>query len=197
MSKPLLQRSSGVLLIWLPVVLLISSGLFYIMLNKHAHHTQEKLLLLKQHNIWTAFTTSNGALEKRVAGEYEIVQNEAESPVILDTPRDTAIYYPDKEKKLPFQVLTSRLQWNGHFYFISTYISSTEITHLIIKVFATEAVILFLLLITIVVLNRKSSGRLWEPFFSTINAAANFDIVRNNQLKLPEETGTSEFDQLN
>ncbi len=197
MSKPLLQRNTRTLLIWLPVVLLISSGFFYIMLNKHARHAQEKLLLLKQQNTWNAFVSSSGALAKRITGEYNISETETIISANLGEPRDTVIYYPDKKKALPFQVLTGRFQWNGRTYYVSTYVSSTEIKHLIIKVFATEAVILLLLLIAIIVLNRKSSVRLWRPFFSTINAAEDFDLTGSNRLQLPEETGTTEFDRLN
>ncbi len=197
MSRPLLQRNTRTLLIWLPVVLLISSGLFYAMLNKHARHAQEKLLLLKQQNTWNAFVSTSGALEKHITGEYNIMEADAIPSANLGEPRDTAIYYPDKKKALPFQVLTSRFQWNGHSYYVSTFISSTEIKHLIIKVFATEAVILLLLLLAIILLNRKSSGRLWRPFFSTIHAAEDFDLTGSNHLQLPEETGTTEFDRLN
>jgi signal transduction histidine kinase len=115
----------------------------------------------------------------------------------MDQPRDTSVYYPARKASYPFQVLTSRLEWDGRPYYITTYVSSTEISHLIAKVFVTEAVILALLLLTIVILNRKSSRRLWQPFFSSMNAVERFDIVRNNQLNLPNETGTSEFDNLN
>lgn len=197
MSKPLLQRNTNVLLIWLPVVLLISSGIFYIMLRKHAHHAQEKYLLLKQQNVWNAFVVSSGTLEKNLKGEYDINEIDVTAPVTLDIPRDTSIFYPEKNQALPFQVYTSRFQWNGHLYLVSTYISSTETAHLIIKVFISEAVILFLLLGAILILSRKSSGRLWRPFISSITATENFDIVRNNQLRLPENTGTTEFDRLN
>src|SRR3546814_293504 len=189
MSKPLLQRNTNILLIWLPIVLLVSSGIFYVMLRKHAHHAEEKYLLLKQQNVWDRFTATSGALEKHIAGEFDISEGDALTTGMLNVPRDTAIFYPAEGKDLPFKVLTNRYQWNDRSYLVSTYISSTETTHLIIKVFASEAVILLVLLVAIVVLSRKSSGRLWQPFFSSISSAEKFDIVRNSHFQLPEEIG--------
>lgn len=197
MSKPLLQRNSNTLLTWLTVILLAASGIFYVMLRKHAHHAEERYLLLKQKNIWNEFVATSGNLVKHISGEYDIVSNDTATPAPLDMQRDTIISFPDRRISLPFKVITSRYQWNGHSYFVSTYISSTETKHLIIKVFITEAVILLVLLLAIIVVNRKSSGRLWRPFFSSITTAEKFDVVRNNQLQLSENTGTTEFDRLN
>ncbi|HXL58275.1 MAG TPA: HAMP domain-containing sensor histidine kinase, partial [Chitinophagaceae bacterium] len=91
----------------------------------------------------------------------------------------------------------SQLVWNNNNYQITTYISSTEITHLIIKVFLAEAFLFVLLLIAIVILNRKSSGLLWRPFFSSMKKINEYDITQNQSLALPLETGTTEFDELN
>lgn len=197
MSKPLLQRNTGILLIWLPVVLLLCSVLFFVILRMHAHHAQEKLLLLKQENVWNAFLARSGNIDKHITGEYDIAEGVNTVSVKMDQPRDTSVYHPARKASLPFQVLTSRLEWNGRPYYLTTYVSSTEISHLIAKVFITEAVILVLLLLTIIILNRKSSRLLWKPFFSSMSAVDRFDIVGNNQLNLPAETGTSEFDNLN
>ncbi|MFH6935983.1 sensor histidine kinase [Flavobacterium sp. FlaQc-30] len=197
MSKPLLQRNTNILLVWLPIILLLSSGVFYYILKKHTHHAEEKYLLLKQQNVWNGFITTSGAIEKHIAGEYKIEESSATNRTILNSTRDTTIFYAAEGKKLPFKFLARQYQWNSRPYIVTTYISSTETNHLIIKVFISEAIILLILLITIVVLNRKSSVWLWHPFLLSINATEKFDIIRNNNLQLSEKTGTIEFDQLN
>src|SRR6266487_4604765 len=197
MSKPLLQKNTRILLKWLPVVLLACSLLFYIVMSLHAHHMQEKQLLLKQYNVWNAFITKSGNIEKNITGEYYIVEGSPDPKIELDEPRDTAIYYTDKKRSLPFEVLTSKIEWNNRPYHITTYISSTEISHLIIKVFITEAIIFILLLAAIVILNRKNSRLLWKPFFSTMKKIKEFDITRNQPLELTAQTATAEFDELN
>lgn len=196
MSKQLLQKNTRSLLLWLPLVLLAASLLFYLMLERHTHHMQEKQLLLKQNNVWAAFTAQPNNFIKSVQGEYDIKEGTASSN-IENEPRDTVIYYQNILQFLPFEVLTSVHSWNDKTYLLSTYVSSKEINHLIIKVFATEAVILLLLLMTVVIVNMKSSRSLWTPFFSTLEKVKQFDISSNQNIHLPPSTGTAEFDELN
>jgi signal transduction histidine kinase len=197
MSKLLSQKNTRYLLLWLPVVLLVCSFLFYVLMRMQAHHMQEEQLFLKQENIWNTFKSKSGNIDRFITGEYDIVEGFSKNDIELNEPRDTAIYYSDKQKSLPFKILTSQLTWNNKAYQITTYISSTEITHLIVKVFLGEAVLFVLLLIAIVILNRKSSGLLWKPFFSTMKKVSEYDITRNQIFALAAETGTTEFDELN
>ncbi|MGN6605238.1 MAG: histidine kinase dimerization/phospho-acceptor domain-containing protein [Ginsengibacter sp.] len=197
MSKTLLRRNTEYLVVWLPIILLLCSFLIYLLIRMQAHHMQEEQLIIKQENVWNAFKVTHGNLNKDVKGEYDITEGAVTPAHGSEEPRDTIVYYPDKEKSVPFKVLTSELTWNNKNYQVTTYISSTEITHLIIKVFLGEALLFLLLLAAIVVLNRKSSGLLWKPFFSTIQKVNGYDITKNRSLLLPDETGTAEFDELN
>lgn len=160
----LLQKNTRFLLLWLPLVLVCCSLLFYVFLRMQTHHMQEKQLHLKQRNVWKSFTDSGSVIATHIAGEYDIVQTNDSISIELDKTRDTSIYYAASKKNLPFEVLTSRLYWNGKSYYVTTYVSSTEISHLMIKVFITEIVILLILLFAIILLNRKSSQVLWKPF---------------------------------
>jgi signal transduction histidine kinase len=196
MSQPLLQKNTRFLLLWLPIVLLVCSLIFFILMQMQAHHMQEKQLLLKQRNVWTAFTQQPAQFVRHVTGEYDLVEGVVWKKFEPE-PRDTTIYYTDKNKALPFEVLTAQYTWNGKTFQLSTYVSSTEISHLILKVFLTEAVILGLLLLTIVFLNQKSSRFLWAPFFDSVKAVNEYDITRSQSLHLPQDTGTAEFDELN
>src|SRR5256885_7451061 len=120
MSKPLLQKNTRIVLKWLPVVLLGCSVFFYMIMSLHAHHMQEKQLLLKEYNVWNAFIAKSGNIEKYITGEYDIVEGNANGAIELDEPRDTVIYYANKKMSLPFEILTTNVQWNGRSYHIST-----------------------------------------------------------------------------
>jgi signal transduction histidine kinase len=197
MSKALLQKNTRILLTWLPIVFLLCSLIFYSVLKMHAHHMQEKQLLLKQSNVWNTFTERSVNIGRHIKGEYDIIDGTAGANIELNEPRDTFLYYDNGKKSLPFEILTTNLQWNGRPYHITTYVSSREVSHLIIKVFITEAIILILLLFAIVFLNRKSSRLLWRPFFSSMKEIKGYDIIQNKSLDLPAQTGTTEFDELN
>jgi len=195
--KTLLQRNTRYLLTWLPVILLICCIAFYVLMKMQAHHMQEKQLQLKQSNVWMAFVKSNGTIPRAIQGEFDIVPGILKQTTKSLSPRDTSIYLPQKNKILPFELLSSQFEWNKDKYIVSAYVSSTEISHLIIKVFITEAVILLLLLLSIVLLNKRNSQILWKPFFETLTKLKEYDVTRNESISLPDETNTKEFKELN
>jgi signal transduction histidine kinase len=197
MSRQLLQRNTLFLLKWLPVVLLGFCVLFYFLMRYQAHHMQEKQLELKNKNVWNAFILSGGNLNRHIEGEYDIYDGELIPVNLLDEPRDTTVWYEQQKKFLPFVILTAEISWNNKRYQVSSYVSSTEISHLIIKIFITEAVILLLLLLSIIFLNRISSRLLWKPFFVTMKKVNEYDINRSRSVDLAGETGTTEFNDLN
>jgi len=197
MSRQLLQKNTLFLLKWLPVVLLGFCVLFYFLMRYQAHHMQEKQLELKNKNVWNAFTLSGGNLNRHIKGEYDINEGELIPVNLLDEPRDTSVWYNEQRKLLPFAILTKQVSWNNKIYQVSGYVSSTEISHLIIKIFITEAAILLLLLLSIIFLNRISSRLLWKPFFITMKKVNEYDINRSGLIALADETGTTEFNDLN
>ncbi len=197
MIKQLLKKNTNFLLRWLPVILLGFCVLFYFLMRYQAHHMQEKQLELKNRNVWNAFILNAGNLNRHIKGEYDIVEGTLIPINLLNEPRDTIIWYNEQQKFLPFKILTKQVNWNNKSYQISGYVSSTEVSHLIIKIFITEAIILLLLLLSIIILNRISSGLLWKPFFITMKKVNEYDINRSRTIDLADETGTTEFNNLN
>jgi signal transduction histidine kinase len=197
MSKTLQQKNLRQFLIWLPLVLLAGIGLFYILMRMHARHMAQEQLELKQENIWNAWMANRQTIAAHVTGEYDLDEGNHALPDLLNIQRDTTIYYPASKDQRPFRILTEVHSWNGHHYQLTTYISSREITHLIIKVFAANVLVFILLLAAIVIINRKSSDLLWKSFHATLKTIQGYDINGSQRLELSLKTGTREFDQLN
>ncbi|MDP9040917.1 MAG: hypothetical protein M3N30_02985, partial [Bacteroidota bacterium] len=184
MSRSLQYRNTRYLLVWLPLVLLVCSVLFYVMISMQAHHMQGKQLALKQQNVWNYFISQQANTVSHIIGEYDIKEGNSVAEGSLNEPRDTILYNADRNARLPFEMMTNNFKWKGRNYQVTAYVSSTEIHHLIIKVFVAEAVILVLLLIAITVINRKTSGLLWKPFYSTLKAVKEYDITKQNPVSL-------------
>jgi signal transduction histidine kinase len=197
MSKTLQQKNTRYLLIWLPLVLLIGTILFYILMSAHAHHMEEEQLELKQENIWNALLTNSGTPGFHINGEYDLLPGTPVRADLLHQQRDTSIYYPAGKEWIAFKMLTEQHLLKGQPYQLTTYVSSKEVTHLIVKVFIAEVFVLILLLAAIVVVNRRTSGLLWRPFYATMQEVNDYDIVNNQSLALTVQTGIQEFDQLN
>ena len=182
MSQPLQQRNTRSLLTWLPLVMLAGSVFFYLILMGHIRHMKHQQLQLKQNNFWKAFTLDPLHVPMQLPGEY------------LITPRVAADTEADSGNQ-PFLTQTHLL--SGEAYQVTTYISAKEYRHLLIKAGIAEAIIFILLLIAIIVINRRASSRLWIPFYNTMSAIRGYDIRHNQPLTLDPATGVEEFDRLN
>lgn len=180
MSRTLAQKNTRYLLTWLPVVLLLSSALFFVILDGHSSHMQDKQLLLKQQNIWRSFQAHPTILPDQIEGEYTIVKDGSAKNVVPG-----------------YTSLTREYNWQGNRYQLTTYVTTKEYSHLVIKVFATEIFVFFLLLIAIVFLNKKASRKIWKPFYETLASASAYDVANMPSVQVTERTGVIEFDELN
>ena len=197
MNKTLQQKNTRYLLIRLPLVLLIGTILFYILMSAHAHHMEEEQLELKQENVWNALLTNFGTPGIHINGEYDLSPGTPVRAGLLHQQRDTSIYYSAAKGWIAFKMLTEQHLLKGKPYQLTTYVSSKEVTHLIVKVFIAEVFVFILLLASIVFINRRTSGLLWKPFYATMKEVNDYDIVNNQSLVLTTRTGIQEFDQLN
>jgi signal transduction histidine kinase len=197
MSKTLQQKNTRSLLKWLPLVMLVGSVGFYILLRSHIYHLQEQQLELKQENTWNTLKSAPGGIALHIKCEYDIEKGSPVPPGLVGRQRDTSIYYPSAGDWDTYAILTEQYKLGDTPYQITTYFSSKEITHLLIKLSIAEAAIFLLLLGAIVIINRRTSRNLWTPFYDTMEAVRNFDIRKNRPLVLSEQTGVDEFDRLN
>jgi len=198
MTKSLQQKHTRYLFARLLAVLLLGSIAFYFFMRMHAEHMQLKQLELRQRNLQSAFLLQQNTLMPfHITGEYDIAENGTLPPQQLGKPRDTLVFYPAENKSLPFAILTRAFDANGRHYQLTTYVSSTEIDHLIMKVFGTEAFLFGLLFVVIIYINYKTSGVLWKPFRNTLQKLREYDITKQQPVELGADTGTREFDELN
>ncbi len=197
MSKTLQQKNTRSLLMWLPLVMLAASVFLYLLMRAHIHHMQEQQLQLKQSNIWNSFIATPGGIPLHIQGEYTIEKGSPAPVEWIDHQRDTALDYTTGHKRRNFTILTKQYTSGKDTYQVTTYFSSTEITHLIIKIGLAEACIFLMLLGAIVIINRKTSRRLWTPFYNTMEHIKNYDIQKNKPLSLATQTPVNEFNQLN
>lgn len=196
MSRTLQQKNTRQLLIRLLVILIGGSLLFYYLMLRQARHMQQEQLELRQTNFQHAFITQQAVMPWQVRGEYDITEeNRLLSPDQLNEPRDTSLLFGSN--RVSFKKLTRPFEFNGRLYLLTTYVSSKEISHLIIKVFLIETFLFVLLFIAIIYTNRRSSASLWMPFRRTLKKLGEYDITQNQAMELPEQTGTTEFDELN
>jgi signal transduction histidine kinase len=197
MTNTLQQKNTEHLFGRLLILILAGSFFFYFLMRMQASHMQKKQLELSQFNLWEAFRQKHGIIPIHIKGEYDIIAVNDSTKEGLNVLKDTSLYYADQNQWYSFAKLTKEYASSDGYYRITTYVSSTEINHLIIKVFITGALILALLFIAVIYINRKTSALLWLPFRSTMKKLSDYDINRNLPVDLPVETGIAEFNELN
>lgn len=195
MSVSLQQKNTRTLLTWLPMVLLGCSVLFYFLMRGHVFHMREQQLELKQANVWDAFRS--GGIPLHINGEYDIEKGGSLPSMLVGRQRDTTLPYGNTGDRGAFAILTRQYRLGGVPYQVTTYFSSREITHLLIKVSVAEAIIFLLLLTAIVIINRRTSRLIWTPFYDTLKRIREYDIRKNMPIDAAAQTGIDEFDRLN
>ena len=191
----LLQKNTRHLLKVLPLILLTCTILFFLLLQHQTLHLQHEQLLLKQKDVLQKFESGALPANQSIIGEFEIKDSIAPTTDINE-PADTNIYYPNKES-VSFQMLRKTVTHSGKRYILTVYVSSLEITHLKIAVLSGQVLIYLILFYSIVRINRRLSGTLWQPFYKTMTALEQYDINYQQKPGLEKDTGISEFDELN
>jgi len=183
MSRPLQQRNTRSLLTWLPLVMLAGSVFLYLILMGHIRHMKHQQLQRKQDNVWNAFVLDTLHFPMKMPGEYLVTRGSPKENLTADSANQAW--------------LTQLHRLDGNPYSVTTYIAAKEFRHLLIKVGIAEGIIFIVLLVAIVMVNRRTSSRLWAPFYVTMNNIRGYDIRQNKPLSLDTTTGTEEFDRLN
>jgi len=84
----------------------------------------------------------------------------------------------------------------GKNYKLTLHSSLAESDNLLLSIIIVQSVLLVLLLTGLLIINRYNTGRLWAPFYSTLQQLKRFDLNKAEKVKLPE-ANIEEFNELN
>lgn len=100
------------------------------------------------------------------------------------------------KKEERFQGLTTYFQWKGKKFALSVETNMEESHETILGLALVSLIFFVLLLIGLIILNRRLSDKIWQPFNSSIKTIQEFDLNRHD-LPVFEETDIVEFETLN
>lgn len=113
-----------------------------------------------------------------------------------DVLKDTAIYSETEEEDVDYRVLSFPAGKPGNEFTVSVGSPKFESDDLIETIVLSFAVIVLFLILTLLLLSRFISKRLWKPFFDTLHRLQNYKHPSEGSLVLAE-TKTIEFSNLN
>ncbi len=197
MTKKLLYKTTRAYLLFAILLLVITSPLFYFIMDKLYIDDADEALTLRKNEflklsvktlketdipIWNKFNRDIKIMEAR--------------PLKKDTIFYTNYYDTLNNESEPYRELNLPIFIEGKPYTYSVRINLVETDDLMESIVKLFAIIIFLLLFGLFILSKRLSINLWKPFYETLEQIEIFEIDKSNLPILPQ-TKIEEFNRLN
>lgn len=197
MTKKLLHKTSRAYLIFALLVLIVTAPLFYFLTEKLYIDDADEALILRK-NEFLQFSAST-LTEKDIP-----IWNKFNRDIKILGPKDISkdtffySYYYDSlaQENEPYRELNFPINIKGNPYTYSARINLVETEDLTKSIALLFFTIISLLLIGLLIINKRLSKNLWRPFYETLQQIEQFEIDKSSQPKFTD-TDIEEFKRLN
>lgn len=197
MTKKLLHKTSRAYLIFAVLILTISAPLFYFLIEKLYIDDADEALILHRDE-FLQFTIAH--LKEADITVWNKFNRDIKIKQALPLKKDTIFYtnYYDalSAENEPYRELNSPISIEGKHYTYSARVNLVETEDLMKSIGQLFFIIILLLLIGLLIINKKLSLNLWKPFYETLKQIEQFEIDKSNQPKL-NDSNIQEFNRLN
>lgn len=109
---------------------------------------------------------------------------------------DTLIYDQAAQKKIIFRQLGFYFDHHGQNYYVRIFKSLEETDNLIIRIFFIMTALVFIIIISLLIMNRRASLNAWKVFYDTIDKIKSYDLNARQSFTL-KHSDVKEFDEMN
>lgn len=109
---------------------------------------------------------------------------------------DTVIYDKQENKHSVYRQLQFNIVYKDKNYHIRIFKSLEDSDQLIIRIFFIMTILVFVIIISLLLLNRHSTLKAWNVFYDTIEKIKNYDLNSHEHFAL-KQSDVKEFDELN
>ncbi len=193
----LLTKNSLNLLSLTLFVFLFGIIAFYILLRIEVNRTINKELDKREVDI-RGQAAREQSLKNIVPFQNEnIFITTVKDDVKSSTAYDDTLLVDNAAKKLTaFRQHSFTLSINNQKYHIRLFKSLEETDSLIVRIFLIMTFLVLAMIITLIIINRYSSGKIWKDFYDTLRKINQYDINSQEQFILTQSE-IKEFDDLN
>ncbi len=197
MTKKLLHKTSRAYLIFAVLILIISAPLFYFLTEKLYIDDADEALILRKNEFLQFSVSQLKETDIPVWNKFnrDIKIKEAQ-PLKKDTIFYSYYYDTLNSENEPYRELNLPVSIEGKPYTYSARINLVETEDLMKSIALLFFIIISLLLIGLLLINKRLSLNLWKPFYETLLQIEQFEIDKNTHIVLPETT-IEEFKRLN
>lgn len=197
MSKKLLKKTTNTFLIFSIILLVFSAPLFYFISNwLYTYETDELLLFHKQdflERYENTFTESDVIFWNKYNTNANILRYKSMKgdSIVLEISYDKIA-----KENIPYRILYAPITLKGKKYIYNEKINLVEMEGMVWSIALMFLLVITVFLSGILLLSKRFSLKIWEPFYDTIIQILNFEIDKD---KLPQfmPTDIEEFDSLN
>jgi two-component system, OmpR family, sensor histidine kinase ArlS len=178
------------------LVLLVTLPLFYFVVKTVLLHAVDRSLRLQLRDIRSNLPSIRSTNELEIWAKLDKDIRLEKVPGFFKDTLYTG-YISRKRRDLdPVRQLDACIVVDGRYYKLSILISLVENEDLLTSIVLVQTLLLILLITGILWVNRRSSKKLWTPFYSILSTIRRYDMTKHETIGF-EKTDTDEFNDLN
>jgi two-component system sensor histidine kinase QseC len=163
------------------------SIVFYFVLHYVLIRQLDQGLRVEQQEV-VNYVTAHDRLPDIQNTRHQWIQVEpATAPIEKVKPRSVQAYNRSEDEKESIRQLTFSLTAAGKLYHITVNQSETETEDLLQLIILVTVGMIGIILLSNYIINRAVVGRLWQPFYTTIDKIKDYDLSSQQPLRLAKE----------
>ena len=180
------------------IILLIAVPIFYVIINRIVSDVIDKELIAQKDDIVRKLDRAVWFDPFDLLNALEPDINLTPSPNIhlFDTLYTTRVYDPATQQVTRYRILNSNVIIRGQYYVIQLKSSLVNRQELIKNIVLVQALLLLLIGAGLVLINRRLSKEIWNPFYATLHKLRHYRMEQEGKLHFGE-TDIAEFNDLN
>ena len=180
------------------IILLLTIPLFYFIIRGIVARDADRSLIAQKNDIV-------GKLDRAILFDPFDLLEALEPDINLlpseriqqhDTLYTANIYNPITQRITPYRMLSSNVVIRGRHYVIQLNSSLVNNEDLIQSIVLVEVILLVLIGTGLVLINRRLSRQIWDPFYKSLEKLRNYKVESDDPVHF-ENTGIYEFNDLN
>lgn len=197
MTKKLLNKTTRIFLMFSVMILLISAPVFYTISHWLYVYEADEILFFHKgafvKNHQAEFTETDVAFWNKYNNDSKFV---TDIQIEKDSLFSKMYFDSIANEEEPFRELWSPMEINGKRYTYIERINLVEMEGTVLSVALMFLFIIIVFLIGIIWISKRSSAKIWKPFYKTLYQIQNFEIDQNKKPTF-ETSEIEEFNQLN
>jgi len=192
----LLQYTIRQYIVYAIIVLLISIPLFYWVMHIVVYRTVDTALIQQKKEMLARLPQLHNATELVV---WKKMNKDMEITEVGYKVTDSFYSSPwsaDGNAPTSYRHMETPINIDGKNYKLTLHSSLAESNNLLVSIIIVQAILLVMLLTGLIIINRYNTGKLWAPFYKTLQQLRNFDLNKEEKINLPEAS-IEEFNELN